>query len=55
MVSRRALQASFYKEQHLYVVHKTYRACTRAQPKDLQAKSRGVERQWQHAAAKELC
>lgn len=54
-VSRTALQASFYEEQHLYVVHKTYRACMCPQTKDLQAKSCGIEKQSQHAAAKELC
>lgn len=55
VVSRTALQAAFYKEQHLYVEHKTYRVSMCAQPQDLQAKSCGRERQSWHAAAKKLC
>lgn len=55
VVSRTASQASFYKEQHLYVVHKTYRAYMCPQTKVLQAKSCGIEKWSQHAAAKELC
>lgn len=37
MTNRTTLQASFYTEQHLYVVRKTFRVCMSAHSKDFQA------------------